>query len=152
MGATDSDLADFFGVSSRTIARWSHEFSDFCQASRVGKESADERVIRSLFHRAVGYKHEAVKIFMPAGADAPVYAPYTENVPPDTTAAIFWLKNRQRTEWRDRHEYEHGKPGDFDRLTDAELEDRAKELARRIIGGPSGDGEALGPPKPDRVH
>jgi hypothetical protein len=38
--------------------------------------------------------HDAVKIFMPAGAKKPVYAPYVEHVPPDVTAAIFWLKNR----------------------------------------------------------
>ena len=31
---------------------------------------------------------------MPAGAKKPIYAPYFEHVPPDTTAAIFWLKNR----------------------------------------------------------
>jgi hypothetical protein len=29
---------------------------------------------------------------MPAGAKKPIYAPYVEHVPPDTTAAIFWLK------------------------------------------------------------
>jgi hypothetical protein len=42
-----------------------------------------------------------VKIFMPAGAKKPVYAPYVEHVPPDTTAAIFWLKNRDPARWRD---------------------------------------------------
>jgi hypothetical protein len=42
-----------------------------------------------------------VKIFMPAGAKAPVYAPYVEHVPPDVTAAIFWLKNRDPAHWRD---------------------------------------------------
>jgi len=52
------------------------------------------RVERSLFHRANGYNYDAVKIFMPAGRDKPVYAPYIEHVPPDTTAGIFWLKNR----------------------------------------------------------
>jgi hypothetical protein len=26
----------------------------------------------------------------------------------DTTAAIFWLKNRQPDRWRDRREFEHG--------------------------------------------
>jgi len=41
-----------------------------------------------------GYTHEATKIFMPAGAEAPVYAPYTEHYPPDTHAASLWLRNR----------------------------------------------------------
>ena len=44
---------------------------------------------------------------MPAGAKKPVYAPYREHVPPDTTAAIFWLKNRDPARWRDAWQMEH---------------------------------------------
>jgi hypothetical protein len=44
---------------------------------------------------------------MPAGAKAPIYAPYVEHVPPDTTAAIFWLKNRDPANWRDAWQLEH---------------------------------------------
>jgi hypothetical protein len=44
---------------------------------------------RSLYQRGLGYSYDAVKIFMPAGSKKPVYAPYVEHVPPDTTAAIF---------------------------------------------------------------
>ena len=44
----------------------------------------------------------AVKIFMPAGAEAPVCASYTEHYPPDTQAASLWLRNRQPAKWRDR--------------------------------------------------
>jgi hypothetical protein len=43
-----------------------------------------------------------VKIFMPAGAAEPVYAPYREQLPPDPSSAIFWLKNRRPEEWRDK--------------------------------------------------
>ena len=56
--------------------------------------------------RANGYTYDAVKIFMPAGAKKPVYAPYREHVPPDTTAAIFWLKNRDPAHWRDAWQLE----------------------------------------------
>ena len=52
----------------------------------------------------MGYTFDAVKVFMPGGATAPVYAPYREHVTPDTTAAIFWLKNRKKDEWRDKSE------------------------------------------------
>lgn len=107
LGATDVDLADFFAVDVRTIYRWQAVHEEFCQALKAGKEHADERVTRSLYHKAVGYEHDAVKIFMPAGADAPVYAPYREHVPPSDTAAIFWLKNRRPEEWRDKREVEH---------------------------------------------
>jgi hypothetical protein len=101
MGATDLDLAGFFEVDVTTIWRWATKHPEFRNAQKSGKEAADDRVERSLYQRAVGYSHDAVKIFMPAGAFAPVHAPYVEHVAPDTTAAIFWLKNRRREEWRD---------------------------------------------------
>ena len=104
LGATDQEIADFFDVDVRTIYRWKADNDEFCQALRSGKEVADERVARSLFQRAVGYEQDEVKIFMPANAVAPVYAPFRAKVQPDTTAAIFWLKNRRPQEWRDKTE------------------------------------------------
>ena len=50
--------------------------------------------MNSLYHRAIGYSYDAVKIFMHKGR--PKMMPYREHVPPDVTAAIFWLKNRQQ--------------------------------------------------------
>ena len=107
LGATDMELADFFEVDVRTIYRWKHVHEAFCQAVTCGKEAADVRVERALYNRAVGYSHPAVKIFMPAGAEKPVYADYTEHVPPDSGAAFNWLKNRKPAEWRDKQEVEH---------------------------------------------
>jgi hypothetical protein len=60
-----------------------------------------------LYQRGVGYSYDAVKIFIPAGAKKPIYAPYIEHVPPDTTAAIFWLKNRDPAHWRDAWQLEY---------------------------------------------
>ncbi len=107
MGATDAEVADFFAVDVRTIYRWKHAHEAFCQALRVGKDIADDRVVRSLYQRAIGYEQEEVKIFMPAGADEPVYAPYIAKIAPSDTAAIFWVKNRRPDEWRDRHEVDN---------------------------------------------
>ncbi len=107
LGATDAEIADVYGVNVATIYRWKLAHPEFCEALKVGKEEADARVERSLYQRALGYEHEAVKIFMPAGATEPVYAPYIEKYPPDTTAAIFWLKNRRPDEWRDKQEIDH---------------------------------------------
>lgn len=106
LGATDVEIADFYGVDVRTIHRWKIKHSEFCHALKVGKVEADERVKRALYHRAVGYEQEEVKIFMPAGAEKPVYAPYTAKIAPDVTAAIFWLKNRDPENWRDKQEIE----------------------------------------------
>lgn len=102
LGATDAELADVLGVSVRTVHNWKLTKPGFADALKAGKEVADERVERSLYHRAIGYEQEEVKIFMPAGAEKPVYAPYTAKIAPDTTAAIFWLKNRRPDLWRDR--------------------------------------------------
>jgi hypothetical protein len=52
------------------------------------------------FRPSNGYSYDAVKIFMPAGAKKPIYAPYVEHMPPDPTSAIFWLKNRDPAHYR----------------------------------------------------
>ena len=104
LGATDQEVADFYEVDVATIYRWKIAHRDFCESLRAGKDEADDRVERALYQRAIGYDQEAVKIFMPAGRETPVYAEYRERIAPDTTAAIFWLKNRKPHEWRDKHE------------------------------------------------
>jgi hypothetical protein len=106
LGATDAELADFFGVDERTVNNWKNEHDDFFQSLKDGKVRADAEVADKLFRRATGYEHEAVKVFMPAGASAPVYASYVERYPPDTTACIFWLKNRRPDLWRDTQRQE----------------------------------------------
>ena len=105
LGATDLEVADFFEVDVRTLYRWKGEHDKFCQALKAGKEKAAERVIRSLYHRAVGYTYDAIQINVFQGV--PVITPHKEHVPPDVTAAIFWLKNRQPEKWRDKHEHSH---------------------------------------------
>lgn len=103
LGATDVEIADFFGVSDRTLYRWQAQHVEFCQALKVGKEVADERVERSLFHRATGYTFDSEKIFQFQGKI--VRAKSREHVPPDTTSMIFWLKNRRPEVWRDKTEH-----------------------------------------------
>lgn len=107
LGATDQEIADFFEIDVRTVYRWKHDHEDFCQALKTGKDIADDRVERSLYQKAIGYEQDEVKIFMPGGAEEPVYAPFRAKVAPDTTAAIFWLKNRRRKDWQDVNKTEH---------------------------------------------
>ncbi len=104
LGATDNDIANFFEVDPATIWRWKKEHDAFCNALKRGKQLADDTVQDRLFKRATGYSHAAVKVFMPAGAEKPVYAPYIEHFPPDPTSMIFWLKNRRPDEWREKVE------------------------------------------------
>jgi hypothetical protein len=122
LGATDQEIADFFDVDVRTIYRWKHDQDAFCQALKAGKDVADDRVERSLYQKAIGYEQDEVKIFMPAGADDPVYAPFRAKIAPDTTAAIFWLKNRRREAWRDIKAQEiSGPDGGALKVTQVEL-------------------------------
>lgn len=105
LGATDADLADFFGVTEKTIRNWKKDHKGFLPALKKGKAEADAHVADRLFKRATGYTHEAVKIFNDGGK--PLVVPYEKHYPPDTTAAIFWLKNRQPEAWRDKQTVEH---------------------------------------------
>lgn len=105
LGAIDRDVADFFGVCETTLYRWKHAHPAFAEAMQVGKAAADARVEQSLYRRALGYSHDAVKIVVIAGQIHRV--DYVEHYPPDTRAAIFWLKNRKPGEWRDTQEVEH---------------------------------------------
>lgn len=109
LGATDVEIADFFSVSVATIYRWKNEFSEFRDATKIGKEACDDRVERSLYHRAVGYTYDAVKIMSVGGKV--VVTPYREHVPPDVAAANKWLCNRRPEKWRDKQEHEHSGPG-----------------------------------------
>lgn len=105
LGATDEDLAEFFAVNPRTIRRWKVEHEAFCGALRLGMDLVDDQVERSLYQRAVGYSCETVKIFTHQGQV--IRAEYREHYPPDTTAAIFWLKNRRPEQWRDKQDLNH---------------------------------------------
>jgi hypothetical protein len=102
-GATDQVIADHIGVDRVSIYRWREEHPEFAEACAQAKEAADDVVEASLFQRAKGYEHEAVKIFQYEGK--PVIVDYTERFAPDTGAAMNWLKNRRPDKWRDRVEH-----------------------------------------------
>ena len=102
LGATDSQLADFFEVAVSTISLWKVQHSEFSEALKVSKEEADAKVEQSLYRRALGYECDEVDIRVIASEL--VQTPIRKIYPPDTTAAIFWLKNRRPAQWRDRIE------------------------------------------------
>lgn len=106
MGCTDAALADFFGVQESTINAWKKAHPEFLEGITHGKILADANVAEALYKRAIGYSHEAVKIFNNNGA--PMKVPYTEHYPPDTAACSLWLRNRQPSRWRDKQDIEHG--------------------------------------------
>ena len=108
-GATDSELCEHLEIHHSTMYRWIAQFAEFRAAVKLGKLAADERVERSLYHRAVGYSRPTFKIMQYEGV--PVIVQHVEHLPPDPAAAIHWLKNRKPEDWRDRREIT-GKDGE----------------------------------------
>ena len=112
LGLTDAQLSVAFGVSVDTIDMWKKVHTDFREAVHRGKEEADYEIVNSLYHKAKGFEHPDVVVTTYRGEVT--LTPITKYYPPDTGAAIFWLKNRQRQNWRDVWALEHtgvdGKP------------------------------------------
>ena len=107
---------------------------EFSEALQSGKTPADAEMAASFYKRGLGYEQPAVKIFMPAGADAPVYAPYMEHYPGDVGAQKSWLFNRQRERWKDRQQVDMGGTLDV-RLAQMTPDERAADavaLVQRI--------------------
>lgn len=100
LGATDKDLADAFDVTEMTINTWKRDHPAFFLSLKKGKHFADAEVASKLFHRATGYEHEEVDVKVIDGQV--VLTPLIKHYAPDSTAAIFWLKNRRPDLWRDK--------------------------------------------------
>jgi hypothetical protein len=130
LGATDMEIATFFGVTIPTIHDWRFRHAEFAAAITAGKSAADDRVERSLFMNAVGFEYDALEVFV---IDKTIVEhKVRKRVQPNTVAQIFWLKNRRKELWRDVHQLEHGQVGDFDKLTDIELAQRMAESAKSL--------------------
>tara|TARA_R110002012_G_scaffold217304_1_gene388507 strand:+ start:331 stop:777 length:447 start_codon:yes stop_codon:yes gene_type:complete len=121
LGATDEFLANYFEVDVSTISNWKNAHSDFLEAIKRGKHEADQKVAESLFGRAVGYSHMEEKVFNNQGEILTHNT--TKHYAPDPTAAIFWLKNRQPNQWRDKTETKVTMSDDFDALLGESLDD-----------------------------
>ena len=128
LGATDKEMADLFSVTERTLNQWKKDYPEFLQSLKKGKKIADANVASRLYNRAIGYDCKATK-FATSEGKITDSKEYIEHYPPDTTAAIFWLKNRQPEKWRDKKEVDANvNLGD-------ELEGLSDEQLQAIIDG-----------------
>ena len=105
MGATDVEMAGFFNVSQQTLNSWKNKHSEFLESIKSGKQEADAAISSKLYHKAMGYSHPDTKFATHEGKITD-REEYTKHHAPDTTALIFWLKNRQPDKWREKKEVE----------------------------------------------
>ncbi|MFK4787525.1 transposase [Lactococcus petauri] len=102
-GLTDEQIALNIGIGTTTLYRWKKDYREIRESLKKGKEVVDIQVENALLKRALGYEFvEITKELTDAGLL--VTKEVTKQQAPDTTAAIFWLKNRKTNEWRDRKE------------------------------------------------
>ena len=110
-GLIDEQIAKNMGISRSTLNVWKTKYPDISDALKKGKEVVDREVENALLKRALGYRYtettkEAVKDPETGEVKMTVTKEVTKQVSPDTTAQIFWLKNRKPDKWRDKQEYE----------------------------------------------
>ncbi|MDO4318308.1 MAG: hypothetical protein Q4C48_08910 [Lachnospiraceae bacterium] len=115
-GATEENIAKAMQVSRSTLGEWKKKFPELAAAVRKGKDVADIHVENALYEKAVGIRqivHKPIKLrrveYDSVGKkvrehEEVVYADEEMYIPPDTTAQIFWLKNRKPETWRERQE------------------------------------------------
>lgn len=107
-GLTDEQIAKNIGIATSTFYEWKKKEIEFSEALKKGKEVIDFEVENALLKKALGYtitiKEEKLD------KDGCVHTLEKDvHIPPDTTAQIFWLKNRKPNNWKDRVETDEDK-------------------------------------------
>ena len=120
-GLTDEQIAGNIGINTSTLYDWKNKFPKISEALKRGKEVVDIQVENALLKRALGYEFQETRVEK-SDKDGTKIIQTLKHIPADTTAQIFWLKNRRPDKWRDKPEI----PGDSDMLK------KAKELLEGI--------------------
>lgn len=139
LGLVDTELAQFFDVSERTINNWKKKHPEFDSALKRGKAVADSNVATKLYTRAIGYEYDEVTIEqIPSRGDSPSRMKRkttTKHIPASETAMIFWLKNRRPDLWRDRREITGKDGADLVKIPEIDIEsftDEERKILRKI--------------------
>lgn len=114
-GLTDEEIARKMGINRQTLYKWMNKYGDISDSIKSNKEVADRAVEQALFRKATGYKIKEVtreRRINPLTREPEmvVIKEIEKEVPPETAAQVFWLKNRKPTEWRDKREVENTAP------------------------------------------
>ena len=98
-GLTQQQIANNLGISIDTLIENKKKYSEFNNALKKGKEVIDFEVENALLKRALGYEYEEETY-----ENGILTKKVKKHVAPDTTAQIFWLKNRKPNTWKDKVE------------------------------------------------
>ena len=98
-GLTDEQIAKNIGINRTTLYDWKKKETNIADALKKGKEVIDFEVENALLKRALGYEYEEETY-----ENGILTKKVKKQVPPDTTAQIFWLKNRKKEQWREKVE------------------------------------------------
>lgn len=102
-GLTNEQIAHNIGIRSKTLYEWINKFSVIGDALKRGKEVVDIEVENALLKRALGYSYqETTRELSKETGQLVITKVVTKQVIPDTTAMIYWLKNRKPKQWRDK--------------------------------------------------
>ena len=117
-GLTDEQIAHNMGITAKTLYEWKNKYSEICESLKKGKEVVDILVENALLKRALGYKYTEKKV-VDSEKDGIRTETTIKEVVPDTTAQIFWLKNRKPQEWRDKREVDNNIEFESDNFIEA---------------------------------
>lgn len=126
-GADNKTLAAKLGIGLTTFKKILKENPEMGVWIQESKEKADLAVEAALYKRAIGFEFEETHTEVRVNPDGSGQTTYVRKVKkqvvPDTTAQIFWLKNRQKDKWSDRLNVDAKvtEELDFSKLTNEEL-------------------------------
>ena len=104
IGLTDNQIAKALGITKQTLNNYKKKYPEFFDSLKKGKKIADDKVVVSLYRRALGYSHPDIHVSTFQGQVT--VTPIMKHYPPDVAAITLWLKNRLPDEWRDKKEIE----------------------------------------------
>lgn len=102
-GLIEKQIAKNMGVAIRTLINWKNKFPELAKALSKGKDVADREVENALHKRALGYWVTETKTTILPDGDVKTEEMH-RHIVPDTTAQIFWLKNRKPDQWREKND------------------------------------------------
>ena len=105
-GASEEEIAKRLGIAYSTFNLYKCQKSELSEALKKGAEIIDTEVENALLKRALGYDYDETTQERNENGELIVTKVVTKQVAPDTTAQIFWLKNRCPDRWRDKTQVE----------------------------------------------